>query len=128
MASLRNQLNVNPLAPFIIITQQAARGYIHRVRGPGVDERIPFFSYESAERFIKRRQLIASLPAEVQEYAKLLAAHDWHYPRADDYSVYSKGKRERDELRRLSKTLDPYSKIWNQFAPAEYQIRCAIAA
>ena len=33
------------------------------------------------------------------EFTEMLKAHDWYYERSDDHYYYSKGKKERDNIR-----------------------------
>lgn len=53
----------------------------------------------------------------VEQYRQALAAHDWYFAYADDYSVYSEGQRNRDRLLAAAKTFDPDMAIWAEFKP-----------
>lgn len=55
------------------------------------------------------------------EYEVQLRIHDWLYEFSDDFRVYSKGKREREQLERMQKALDPDCSIWNNYAPEEFK-------
>lgn len=56
----------------------------------------------------------------IEEYKRLLRIHDWQYDYADDHSVWTRGKNEREKLVRLANDLDPDFSIWNSIAPEEF--------
>lgn len=53
----------------------------------------------------------------VEEYRQALAAHDWFFAYADDYTVYSQGQRNRDRLMAAAKAFDPDLTIWTAIKP-----------
>lgn len=52
----------------------------------------------------------------LDEYRRLLKAHDWSFGFSEDYSVVRRGQAERMQLIELRAKLDPSGEIWNQFA------------
>lgn len=52
----------------------------------------------------------------LDEYRRLLKAHDWSFGFSEDYSVFRRGQAERMKLIELRAKLDPDGEIWNQFA------------
>lgn len=52
----------------------------------------------------------------LDEYLRLLKAHDWSFGFSEDYSVVRRGQAERMKLIELRAKLDPDGEIWNQFA------------
>lgn len=52
----------------------------------------------------------------LDEYRRLLKAHDWDFGFSEDYSVVRRGQAERMKLIELRAKLDPDGEIWNQFA------------
>lgn len=57
----------------------------------------------------------------MDEYIALLKRHDWSFDYSDDYSVWKRGREDRDRLNSLQRWLDPDSSIWNQYAPESYR-------
>lgn len=64
----------------------------------------------------------ASQEADIEAYKAALAAHDWFYDFSDDFSVWSRGNRERQELRRMAQRLDKGFTIWNSHAPEMFRV------
>lgn len=56
-----------------------------------------------------------------QEYRDALKAHDWYYDYSDDYTAWSKGRDERTALYTGRNRFDADGKIWNEYAPKQYQ-------
>lgn len=57
----------------------------------------------------------------LENYKKMLKAHDWMYQWADDARIFNAGHREHQELKRTQQTLDPDFEIWDQFCHPEYR-------
>jgi len=64
----------------------------------------------------------------VNDFAKMLAAHDWYYSWSDDYTVWNAGQEAHDALVR---EYESYAKtrgeraareLWNRYAPKEYRM------
>ena len=74
-----------------------------------------------------KRQKLAKLKAdggeELKNYIQKLKNHDWTYDYADDHRSWSKGSKERGELRMIQKEIDPDFEIWNEYAPDGYEIK-----
>ena len=64
----------------------------------------------------------------LESYRQKLATHDWYYSFSEDYSVYCRGRQERNELVRLRHEHDPDWTLWNAAAPADFQHIPPIAA
>lgn len=62
----------------------------------------------------------------IETYRAKLAAHDWRFEFSDDHRVWQRGMEQRRELADMMRVLDPYAKVWNQYAPAACQIDCRI--
>jgi len=58
----------------------------------------------------------------LEQYRAALAHHDWYYAYSDDHSVYTRGRDAREELRKAQRQLDSTGELWNEHAPAEFQI------
>lgn len=54
--------------------------------------------------------------AELEDYIKLLKAHDWTFEFSDDQTVWRQGRQERATLEALQRQLDPAKIIWDQHA------------
>ncbi len=54
-------------------------------------------------------------------YEKCLASHDWFYDFSCDYSVYRKGRAEKEQLQRMQKLYDADFTLWNYYAPQEFK-------
>lgn len=52
----------------------------------------------------------------LDEYRRLLKAHDWDFGFSEDFSVFRRGQAERMKLIELRAKLDADGEIWNQFA------------
>ena len=65
---------------------------------------------------------------KVRAYVKALKAHDWEYEHSDDQHVWKVGREQRAQLRLAQREIDPNGAVWNLYAPAEHQIRPALAA
>lgn len=63
------------------------------------------------------------VPGELDIYRQQLSGHDWWYDRSDDYAVWKRGSEQRAALRALRLRLDKTGEIWNQYAPAEMQVK-----
>ena len=61
--------------------------------------------------------LVESTSDEIEEYKRLLKAHDWYYSYSDDHRVYVRGEEQYAKLRELMSKLDPDGKIWKQYSP-----------
>lgn len=59
----------------------------------------------------------------MEKYKSLLTYHDWFYDYSDDHNVWTKGAKERAELRALQQNLDPDYEIWNTFAPDDFKFK-----
>ena len=59
----------------------------------------------------------------MNEYIKLLQAHDWYYNYSDDFNVWQKGRKERDQLISFKAELDPHGVVWNQYAPDQFHYK-----
>ena len=46
------------------------------------------------------------------DYAERCRWHDWSYAMSDDGSVYRRGQRAREELKRLAKTSSNHERVW----------------
>lgn len=64
---------------------------------------------------------IRPLTAKEGQYRQLLATHDWAYQYSDDGAAYRRGRDERAKLKALQAELDQSNKVWNLFAPSDYQ-------
>ena len=53
----------------------------------------------------------------LEQYVLRLKSHDWYYEYSDDHNVWSRGIREKDDLRRLQEKYDINYEIWNKYAP-----------
>ena len=51
----------------------------------------------------------------VEEYEKLLIAHDWYYDYSDDHQVYIKGSENKQLLFNLSNTNAKFKELWNAY-------------
>lgn len=67
-----------------------------------------------AERQAKMKELG---PKAMDEYIAKLKAHDWTYQYSDDHSVWQRGSKEADEIRRLGDVVDPDRKLYKQYSP-----------
>jgi hypothetical protein len=54
-------------------------------------------------------------------YEKCLAFHDWFSDFSCDYSVYRKGRTEKEQLMRMQKLYDKDCVLWNHYAPQEFK-------
>lgn len=59
----------------------------------------------------------------LDKYRRLLGEKDWSYNYADDHSAWRRGSDRHKELVAISLEVDPDYKIWNSYAPTEYQLR-----
>lgn len=59
----------------------------------------------------------------LQTYRQMLAGHDWYYAMSDDPTAYRQGALVRTQLSHLRQALDQDYKIWNEYAPSEYQVK-----
>ena len=67
-----------------------------------------------AERQAKAKELG---PQAMDEYIAKLKAHDWTYQYSDDHSVWQRGSKESDEIRRMGDIVDPDRKIYKKYSP-----------
>jgi hypothetical protein len=67
-----------------------------------------------AERQAKVKELG---PQAMDDYIAKLKAHDWTYQYSDDHSVWQRGSKEADEIRRLGDIVDPDRKLYKQYSP-----------
>src|SRR5210317_67656 len=67
-----------------------------------------------AERQAKAKELG---PQAMDDYIAKLKAHDWTYQYSDDHSVWQRGSKEADEIRRLGDIVDPDRKLYKQYSP-----------
>lgn len=67
-----------------------------------------------AERQAKAKELG---PQAMDDYIAKLKAHDWTYDYSDDHSVWQRGSKEADEIRRLGDIVDPDRKLYKQYSP-----------
>ena len=74
-----------------------------------------------AARPVPVRVLHATVATEA-EYRAALAAHDWHFERSDDPSVWNAGQRSLFRLQATRKRIDKDGAIWNKYAPAEFRV------
>lgn len=56
-----------------------------------------------------------------ETYRKLLGRHDWYYNFSDDYSVWSKGKKNLADIFGLQPDVDADFKIYNEYAPDDFK-------
>jgi len=54
---------------------------------------------------------------EMEEYIKLLKSHDWTYDYSDDHSVWQRGSKEADAIRRLGDKVDPDRELYKKHSP-----------
>lgn len=55
------------------------------------------------------------------EYVSLLHTHDWRFEVSEDQVVYQRGLAEEHRLYVLQADVDPYLRLWNKYAPLQYQ-------
>ena len=67
-----------------------------------------------AERQAKAKELG---PQAMDDYIAKLKAHDWTYDYSDDHRVWSRGRDEAYEIRRLGDILDPDREIYKKYSP-----------
>ena len=72
-----------------------------------------------AERQAKAKELG---PQAMDDYIARLKAHDWTYDYSDDHRVWSKGRDQAGEIRRLGDILDPDRKIYKKYSPFSEQV------
>jgi hypothetical protein len=60
---------------------------------------------------------------DLDQYRNRLKGFDWYFAHADDDGEYRRGKREQEALAEARKRLDPSGRIWNEYCPAQFQIR-----
>lgn len=58
----------------------------------------------------------------LDQYRKLLSAHDWEFEYSDDHSAWLSGSDSLKRLRSAQRTLDPLGTVWNEYAPRGHQI------
>jgi hypothetical protein len=54
---------------------------------------------------------------EMKEYLKLLKSHDWTYEYSDDHSVWQRGSKQSDAIRRLGDKVDPDRELYKKHSP-----------
>ena len=54
---------------------------------------------------------------EMAEYIKMLKSHDWTYEYSDDHSVWQRGSKEADAIRRLGDKVDPDRELYKKHSP-----------
>lgn len=59
--------------------------------------------------------------AIINDYTRLLRAHDWFHEYSDDQDVWRRGVAQREALIKLRQQFDPEYVIWNTIAPAQFQ-------
>ncbi len=57
-------------------------------------------------------------PEAMDKYISMLKSHDWSYNYSDDHRVWSKGRDQAGEIKRLGDILDPDRKIYNKYKPS----------
>jgi len=72
-----------------------------------------------AERQAKAKELG---PQAMDDYIAKLKAHDWTYQYSDDHSVWQRGSKESDEIRKMGDIVDPDRKIYKKYSPFHEQI------
>lgn len=55
----------------------------------------------------------------IEEYKKLLNDHDWGYIMSEDFSVYTRGNREHNELLRLSNDSPEFRRLFRERSTIE---------
>lgn len=51
----------------------------------------------------------------IEEFEKLICAHDYYYNYSDDNSVWEKGRKERERIKGLIEQNPEFRKIWHNF-------------
>lgn len=59
---------------------------------------------------------------QMERYLQLLERCDWTFEFSDDHRVWQRGRARMDELQQLRAVLDHDRAIWNQYAPANWQV------
>jgi len=52
---------------------------------------------------------------DIKDYDKRLRNHDWYFTWSDDYSVYSRGDRDRKELIRITEESPAHAELFNAY-------------
>lgn len=66
--------------------------------------------------------VLHSTAATEAEYRAALAAHDWHFERAEDHGVWAAGTNSLGRLQAMRKRLDRDGAIWNSVAPEGFRL------
>lgn len=61
----------------------------------------------------------------LKDFEQILALHDWFYQYSDDYSVYSRGRRQQQSIESMHRSLrmmglgEQADQLYNKYARAE---------